>query len=178
MPDLNFISFPQLITSRLLLRQLMPDDRRDIFLLRSDELVNKFLDRPATTSIEEADKFIQKINENKSMYWAICLKEPAELVGTICYWNMDDANGSVEIGYELKPACQGKGLMQEAMAAVISFGWQTMALRKITAFTHHENKRSLQLLKKFNFSRDEALEQASVDKTSDHVIYSLSGDTQ
>ena len=91
---------------------------------------------------------------------------------------MDAANGSAEIGYELKTACQGKGLMQEAMTAVISFGWQTMGLRKITAFTHRENKRSLQLLKKFNFSRDEALERESVDKTSDHVIYSLSGDTQ
>ena len=87
MLQLNFSPFPQLATERLILRQLQPNDESEIFFLRSDERVNKYIDRPKAIFFEEAQNFILKINNsiknNESIYWAICFKDQQQLVGTI-----------------------------------------------------------------------------------------------
>ena len=92
--------FPTLSTPRLLLRQLAETDDAAIFLLRSDDRVNKFLDRPKPNSMEEASAFIKKINDaitnNKSFYWAITLKDEPGLIGTICIWNISTDRKSAE----------------------------------------------------------------------------------
>jgi [ribosomal protein S5]-alanine N-acetyltransferase len=68
-------------TSRLLLRPLKETDEDFIYSLRSNEQVNKFIDRAPAKNIEDARAFIKKINdglaENKSYYWGIVLKKPA-----------------------------------------------------------------------------------------------------
>jgi ribosomal-protein-alanine N-acetyltransferase len=58
-----------------------------------------------------------------------------------------------EIGYELFPDFQGKGIMQEATLKVIDFGIQHIGLNSIEAYTHCENQSSTRLLKKLNFKR-------------------------
>ena len=85
--------FPRLITDRLVLRQLEMQDDGEIFFLRSDETVNKFLVSPIAKSIQDARDFINKINENiansESVYWAITVKGNNKLIGTICIWNIE-----------------------------------------------------------------------------------------
>jgi RimJ/RimL family protein N-acetyltransferase len=155
MEEIKFLPFPELTTKRLLLRQLKKTDNLAIFSLRSDENINKYLDRPKTKSIDKAEEFILKINDgiklNDRLYWAICLKENPALIGTICLWNFSDDKATAEVGYELKPSYQGRGLMNEALARVIKFGFQKIKLNKIEAFTHKENIRSTKLLKKNDF---------------------------
>jgi len=53
--------FPQLLTKRLLLRQLTLSDADQIFSLRSNDVVNKYLDRPKANSLEDAKTFITTI---------------------------------------------------------------------------------------------------------------------
>ena len=60
MLQLNFTHFPELKTERLLLRQLKETDANAIFLIRSNEAVNKYIDRPKTSTIAEASLFIKK----------------------------------------------------------------------------------------------------------------------
>ena len=116
---LNFTPFPRLTTQRLLLRKLTIKDAKEIMILRSDEQVNKFLDRPKSGNITDAEKFIEKINNgidnNQSIYWVITLTNSDALIGTICLWNISSESDNAEIGYELHPDFQGKGLMQEAI---------------------------------------------------------------
>ena len=57
---LNFTPFPKLVTDRLILRQLSENDNKEIFSLRSDERVNKYLDRQVQSSSDEAIEFIKK----------------------------------------------------------------------------------------------------------------------
>ncbi|MEP7141738.1 MAG: GNAT family N-acetyltransferase [Ferruginibacter sp.] len=159
------------------LRQLTPTDAPEIFLLRSNGEVNKFIDRPKTATIDEAAQFIRTINDgiikNESVYWAISLKSEPKLIGTICYWNIDKEKQHAEIGYELHPAFQGKGMMQEAIQEVINFGFVNMHLETITAFSRYDNKNSIKLLKKNNFSRDERLDQEMIQDLNTYVVYSL-----
>ena len=55
-------SFPVLVTDRLVLRQLRESDDTAIFSIRSDEEVNRFIDRPRPVNIGDAIEFIKKIN--------------------------------------------------------------------------------------------------------------------
>lgn len=157
MRDRNFNPFPVLKTERLTLRQLVSSDAGEIFALRSDDNVNKYLDRKPSRSIDDAKIFIQAINENiqrnDSVYWAITLNGTNKLIGTICLFNFSDDNLKAEIGYELLPGFQGKGIMQEAISKVIDFGIQHIGLNSIEAYTHSENQSSTRLLEKFNFKK-------------------------
>ena len=49
-----FTPFPILTTERLTLRQLSIDDQQNIFALRSDIEINKYLDRQVSKTIEDA----------------------------------------------------------------------------------------------------------------------------
>ena len=175
----NFSPFPVLTTGRLVLRQLTPEDEKEIFALRTDDAVNKYLDRLKARSIEEARKFIQKINRNisnnEAVFWGIAYKDDDALIGTACYWNIIKENDRAEIGYELLPAHQGKGIMQEAIAAIIDYGFDSMKLQVIEAVAQKDNQRSFHLLEKFNFTRDTEQEKKMEGKEEykDTAIYSL-----
>ncbi|QHT66128.1 GNAT family N-acetyltransferase [Rhodocytophaga rosea] len=153
----KFTPFPVLRTERLILRQLVSSDDKEIFALRSDNNVNRYLDRKPSKSIDDARIFIQTINENiqrnDSIYWAITWKGTDKLIGTICLFDFCDDNLKAEIGYELLPDFQQKGIMKEAASKVIEFAIQHIGLHSIEAHTHAENQSSTKLLEKLNFKR-------------------------
>lgn len=158
MLHLNFLPFPQLTTNRLVLRQLIAADATAISALRSNATVNQYLNRPKTTTLAEAIVFIDKIttaiNNNQSLYWVIASKESNQLMGTICLWNIVAEEDTAEIGYELHPDFQGKGIMLEALKAVIDFAFNTIQLKVITAFAVAENIASLKSLERSGFELD------------------------
>lgn len=143
--------FPVLVSERLILRQLNPQDDQAIFSLRSDERGSKFIDRPKQTKLEEAQAFIHKIILNKSLYWAICRKADEALIGTICLWNFSDDKTKAEAGYELMPEYQGKGFADEALKVVIAYSFEKIALQTLYAHTHKDHKRSRRLLERNGF---------------------------
>jgi [ribosomal protein S5]-alanine N-acetyltransferase len=150
-----FTPFPILTTERLTLRQLLINDEEGIFTLRSDNEINKYLDRPLSNTIEDARNFIHKVNENItkniSLYWAITLSDSNTVVGTICLYGFLDENESCEIGYELLTNFQGQGIMKEAAEKVIDHAFNTIKVQKMGAFFHRDNQRSINLLEKLLF---------------------------
>ncbi len=117
MKTTDFSQFPNLFTKNFQLRQLRNDDANEIFAIRSDEGIARFLDRPLAKSIDDASQFIQNINlgisNNELIYWAITLKEANNLTGTICIWKINPQQAKAEIGFELLPAHQGKELCRK-----------------------------------------------------------------
>ena len=152
----TFTPFPVLKTERLTLRQLSVNDEQEIFTLRSDSEINKYLDRQTATNINDARNFINKVNENinknNSLYWAITLNDKNILLGTICLFGFSDENDKCEIGYELLTNFQGQGIMKEAAEKVIDYAFNTLKVQKMEAFFHRHNQRSLKLLEKLSFS--------------------------
>ena len=177
--NINFSPFPILQTERLILRKLSLDDAEEIFFLRSDVEVNRYLDRTKAIDLDDALAFINKVNigiaNDKWMYWAVCFKNNPKLIGTVCLWNLNEVENKAEVGYELIPEYQGKGIAQEALSAAIEFGFNTLQLGKIEAYTHKENLASVKLLNKLNFVRDPH-EEAKIDYSVENpntAVYSL-----
>lgn len=178
MTERTYPPFHILTTERLTLRQLNNTDAFALSSLRSDDNVNKYIDRPKQTSPEEANAFITKMNdgikENKWFYWAITLKGSPELIGTICLWNFSEDKSKAEIGYELNPTFQGKGLMNEAVKCIIKFGFETLGIKTMEAFVHRENHNSLTLLEKNNFQLDSNRKNK---ENNNNIIFTLTNST-
>jgi [ribosomal protein S5]-alanine N-acetyltransferase len=155
MPTQNFTSFPTLTTERLLLRKIAPDDVNSIFLLRSNEIVNKYIARVPVTTMDEAQAWIAMINkrveDGTSINWAITIKDTGEVIGLICLWKFSQDGTVAETGYEMHPGFHGKGLMTEALNTAVAYGFETLNLQLIEAYTHRENANSIRLLVKNGF---------------------------
>jgi len=179
MNNINFKPFPNLVTDRLNLRQLKLEDDNEIYFLRSDESVNEFIDRPKPKTNEDVIKFIDKINRgidnNEWIYWAISPKESNKLIGTICIWNFSDEKNITELGFELFPQFQGKGLMQEALIKIIEYGFEKLNLKKLKAYTNQENISSIKLLERNKFIQEKVFEEkhSITGESFNTVIYSL-----
>ena len=60
-------------------------------------------------------------------------------------------NKIAEVGYDLNPIFQRKGIMSEALNKVINFGFNELGLDNIEAYTHIQNENSKKLLEKNGF---------------------------
>lgn len=157
----TFNPLPILETERLRLREWRATDAPDVFFLRSDSDVQKYLGRPPATSIDDALAHIEMIingtQEGKWVNWIITLKDEDKCLGDIGFWNYHETLPQAEIGYQLHPNHQRKGLMSEAMTRVMEFGLNDMGLKRITAHLHSDNEKSVNLLRRFNFIHDASI---------------------
>ena len=157
LPD--FHPFPELKTERLLLRRITMEDAAEIFFLRSDEAVMKFIGREPAKTIKEAEDFISQINHgidaNELIMWAIALKEdPGQLIGNICLWKIRKEHYRAETGFVLHPLYWRKGIMKEALLKVIEYGFETMKLHSIDAQITPGNIASAAVLESTGFVQE------------------------
>lgn len=150
MLDLQFPNQVQIESSRLILRKIEIKDAVELFALRSNPVIMKYIDRPPLADVEEATMLIQKMQNdflnNQGINWAITLKPSDLLIGSIGFWRIDKENHRTEIGYMLQSKHQGKGIMSEAMDLAISFAFEVMKVHSIEANTNPQNEASIQLL--------------------------------
>ncbi len=180
MLELNFLPFTEINTERLLLRCVKRSDAPEILFLRSDETVMKYIKREKTKTIEEAEGFIDMVSDwltnNEAVQWAICLKnEPGKLIGMIGFWRFLKEHYRAEVGYTLHPQHWGKGIMKEALIAVIDFGFKNIRLHSIEARINIENTASGIVLEKAGFTREGYFKEDFYfsDKFVDTGVYSL-----
>ena len=152
----DFVLFPVIRTSRLTLRCLTSNDASDIFTIRSDYEVTKYNSGAAYTDIAQGANLIARsidgFKAKRSIYWAIVLNEDSSVViGQLGFNNWDQDNHSAEVGFDLRRDCWRKGIMQEALSAIIKFGLDEMHLNRIGAQVSSYNEASKQLLLKLLF---------------------------
>ncbi len=158
MLTLNFSPFPELVTSRLQLRQITPEDSPAFFAMRSDPEVMKYIDRPLAKTVDDALALITLITDlqqkNEGITWGIFLIDGSPLMGTIGFWRIQKENYRAEIGYLLHPSLQGKGFMQEAISTVLQYGFKSMKLHSVEANVKPGNKSSEKLLLRNGFVQE------------------------
>lgn len=177
MLNLNFSEFPQLTTDRLLLRNTIAQDLASLHQLRSDQDVNILVGRETPTTLSQTEAFIVRIQglieKKESLYWVLSLKGQDRLIGTACCWNFDVQNEVVEIGYEMLPEFQGRGLMKEALQKLIAYTFDVLNAQLITAFPSGVNVKSIALLKSLNFQLEDQSYSNSHTDIADLVTYVL-----
>lgn len=179
MTTLHSPPFPTLDTERLTLRALLESDAQALYELRSDPGVMQYIGRPLFTGPDEALSRIRQINESSrdgdTYFWAISRKGDPQLIGTICFWNMVKEHFRTEIGYMLHAGHHGQGLMQEALSAVLDFGFRHVGLHSVEAQVAPANTASIRLLERNGFVREGLFRENYFfeGKFLDTAVYSL-----
>ena len=179
MLDINFSPFQNLETERLYLRRVVKEGVNEIFALRSDQEVMKYIPRPLLKTEEEALAHIamidEKIDSNEGINWAITLKGNPKLIGIIGHYRIRPEHFRAEIGYMLLAEYQGKGIISEAIKEVVNYGFEVMKLHSIEAIIDPENFVSEKKKKKNGFVKEAHLKENEFydGRFLDTVIYSI-----
>src|ERR1051326_5247884 len=91
-----FRHFPVLHTPRLLLREVMPEDAEEIFRMRSNPNVNRFIAREEMQDVDDAQKLVEKVRGNyaaqNGIAWAAQLRGSGNIIGTCGFNRIEHAN--------------------------------------------------------------------------------------
>lgn len=156
--NVNFIPFPNLETERLYLRRVDQNDVEEIFALRSNPEIMKYIPRPLVKTTEDALEHIAmmdtKIEIGEGINWAITYKDNPKLIGIIGHYRIKPESYRAEIGYMLLPEYNGKGIISEAVQEVVKYGFNEMKLHSIEAVIAPENFASERVLQKNGFVKE------------------------
>ena len=139
-------------TERLLLRRLTAADAPFILTLLTDaDFLAQVGDR-GVHNLEDARRYVREgPGASYARYGfglnAIQLKRTSAAVG-LCGLLRRDSHPDVEIGFALLPQARGQGLALEAAAATLSWGLNTLALKRVVALTAPDNTGSIRILER------------------------------
>ena len=179
MLEINFKPFPNLETERLYLRRVIYEDVDEIFALRSNRELMKYIPRPLVQTTEEAFTHIamidEKLDTHEGINWAITLKDDPKLIGIIGHYRIQPEHFRAEIGYMLLPEYHGKGIVTEAIKETVKYGFEIMKLHSVAAVIDPENFASERVLQKSGFVKEAHLTENEYydGRFLDTVIYSI-----
>lgn len=150
--DSLFSRLPELSTQRLLLRKMTMADAQDIYEYSSDPEVSRHVLWEAHRTLHDSRAYLRYIlrqyRNGDPSSWGIVLKSTNRLIGTIGYMWWNQENHSAEVGYSLARSQWNRGLMTEALWAVLRFGFEEMRLHRIEAQHEVDNPASGRVMEK------------------------------
>lgn len=157
-----FNEFPTIETERLKLRPMSVNDSVSLFNILSDRDVTKDMGVDPFVKVEQAQGLINFMNDlferNVAFRCGVVRKEDDALIGTCGYNGWETNRGSRgEIAYDLGKPYWRKGYATEVVNALIKFGFETMGLYRIEAFTNLDAVPSANLLHKLGFREEGVL---------------------
>lgn len=160
---LNHKGTKTLTTSRLTLRPFLPTDAQDMFdNWASDPEVTKYLTWPAHSSIDVSRfvlaDWVSHYGEPDYYQWAIVLDGHA--IGSIAVVNHHDRAGVAHIGYCIGRNWWHKGIMSEALRAVMAFLFDEVGYQRIESRHDPNNPHSGGVMRKCGMKYEGTLRQS------------------
>lgn len=177
--DKVFDSFPVLETKRLILREIRPEDVKEVFEIRANKDVMKYFGKDPLKSVKEAEELVNQTLEGfknkEGIRWGITIKGSDKIIGSGGLWRLLKPHLRGEIGYELSPEYWQKGIMSEAISEMIRFSFDPMNLHTIEANLDPANIASIRLLEKAGFKKEGHIKESYYHNGAftDTAVYSL-----
>src|SRR5262245_47164765 len=146
---------PELETERLVLREIVPADAEGLFRIFSDEETMRYWSCKPYASIDQARRLIESLaeaaREGVGIHWAITLRGDDRLAGKLAYSEWRKAHRRGEISYILAREHWGKGIVSEALGALLDYGFDHMNLHSVEAGVTPGNEASTRMLQRLGF---------------------------
>lgn len=156
--DSVFINVPSFELDGIRLRQQNEEDASYIFKLRSNELVNQYLDQDIFTTNERAESFLQqnleKFSRKEGLFWVIEDSASQQVIGDFTLWDIDRKHLRAELGYTLHPDFWSKGIMTKVAHTIIPFAFDQLGVHSLKADINPNNESSRKLLLKLGFQKE------------------------
>src|SRR5947207_2634364 len=152
---------PERRTSRLLLRHWQSSDLEPFAAMNADPRVMEYFQR--TLSREESAHSIKKIQAGFEQHgfgwWAVEITGVAPFAGFVGLSVpsfQTHFTPCVETGWRFAFEYWNQGYATEAARGVLAFGFQTLRLPEVVAFTAPSNRRSRRVMEKLGMTYDPA----------------------
>jgi RimJ/RimL family protein N-acetyltransferase len=150
-------------TERLILRSWRDEDREPFARMNADPRVMEFF--VSTMTPAETDALIARYREHwRTRGYGMCAVDRKlaagggrEFIGYIGLARVRyeiDFTPVVEVGWRLAPHVWGQGLATEGARAALAYGFDTLGLDEIVAFTATTNVRSRHVMDKIGMTHD------------------------
>lgn len=154
---------PTLETERLILRKMVLNDAEAVFAYASNSEVSRYTLWETHRSIEDSRAFLefatQKYENGGEPDWGIVYRGNGCLVGACGLVNWEAEHARAEVGFVLSRDYWGRGLMSEAVRAILRFGFERMNLNRIEARCIAENAASARVMEKAGMVYEGTLRQ-------------------
>ena len=165
---------PEIRTERLLLRPFRSGDVGDVFAFASDPEWGRYLEVPHPYARRDAEEFVARVttsHTDEKLRWAIVHAGKASGFLNLTVESPDAA----EVGYGIARPLWGQGLVSEAVAAVITHGFESLGISRIYAFAAVENEASWRVMEKLGMRREAVLRRHRVIRGTcvDDVLYAI-----
>jgi RimJ/RimL family protein N-acetyltransferase len=176
--------FPTILTTeRLVLRPPTVDDAEAFFeRYTSDPDVTRYLSWRTHATVEESRAYLAGIPDRAAAKGeterAICVEGDPRPCGMITTWKSDFRVG---IGYVLAQSQWGKGIMTEALRAVLDLTWSDESVWRVSAYCHPENVGSARVMEKCGMKLEGRTRRTFVmpqlgDEPHDALLYAMTRD--
>jgi ribosomal-protein-alanine N-acetyltransferase len=175
----SWLSFPILETERLFLREIVLADAEDLFRIFSDEETMRYWSCRPFTSVSQARMLIKRLAETAEtgagIHWAITERGNERLIGKCGYNEWRKAHRRGDISYIIAREQRGKGIVSEALRAMLDYGFDRMNLHSVEAGVTPGNDASTRMLQKIGFRLEGHLRENFLTDRGfvDSLIYSL-----
>lgn len=163
----------------MILRKMTLDDAEAVFAYASDPEVSRYTSWETHRSIEESRAFLElavrKYESGDEPDWGIVYKGDHRFVGTCGFVNRSPDHARAELGYAIHRGYWGRGLVPEAVRAMIRFGFERIGLNRIEARCIAENTASTRVMEKAGMIYEGTLRQREFIKGAyrDMKLYAI-----
>jgi len=136
-------------TERLIMRPLVESDVDEIFAMRSDEEIMRFIREPQgrSESLDWIKLVSARWDTEKLGFCAVIEKETDKFLGWCGIWRLRETN-ELEVGYAIEKAYWGKGFATEAAEKFIEYAFENIKPDKIVAVAEPKNLASRRVMEK------------------------------
>ena len=166
-------------TARLDLRPLAPPDAGAVFAMRSDPVVQRDGSHPAWTDPQLAVDYIERnvraMAAGTDAQFAVVRRADAVVVGTVTLYALDAQCRRADVGYALLVSEWGRGYANEAVTALLDWGFGHLDLNRVEADIDPRNAPSARALERLGFVREGHLRERWIvgGEVCDSWIYGL-----
>ncbi len=171
--------FRDILTERLILRDLQPADAETMLRYRSDPEVSRFQSwKPASADQLRShfEVLARKAVATPGAWYqvGIAFRSTGELIGA-CGIHILDDHGLAEIGITLAPEFQFRGYATEGLRAIVNYLFRELKTHRIYASIDPRNTRSIQLMRRLGFRQEAHMIESLWFKGEwvDDVIFAL-----
>ena len=144
-------------TSRLWIREFVPEDLEDLYRLYEAGGAEYVEPLSADRSVERArleSYCVYAYGFYGTGFYGVVEKATGELIGR-CGIRVAEINGTglYELGYLIRKDCREKGYGREAVLAVMDYGKREVGIEKLYVRIHKDNEESVNFIEKLGFNR-------------------------
>lgn len=178
---MNTVGTRTIETERLILRRYRVEDAEDMFRnWASDPEATRFMPWPMHTDVnmtkETLTEWVSYYEDGGTYNWGITIKGDDHVIGNIAVVSKDEKKCTYEIGYILSRAHWGKGIVPEALSAVIRYLFDGEEdLNRIFATHDVRNEKSGRVMQKAGMHFEGVLRESKRNQTGfyDVAYYSM-----